>query len=588
MICCHYLIVIWVLSLILEVDLFELRCPENLQRHLRVKSFCNASSHDSYACLFDEHTDVFKESCTAQPSFVNDPSTTQDNNCRCDHIDSYAFLIQPRNKCYCIPSEEDCTCFRKKCPENSSLSSDYNCTSVLPPVNDSICKEYTYSRNTNTTDKISVETIGKEKKDRHIYNTVSYASFPCAATITVTSIVCCIVCAVVYRLKIGKCFECLKETEELSRSLSVMKASTVEKKLIQYNCSVSARSITVTWDTTKLKDQHKIDHFIIKYRESVDKPFDKLTVRKEENLSVIYDLRSNTMYEIELYWCDNTGKTHQFLNPNEKTNTAFAEVLTKQATKIDNVYLLKPKSLTLEGEKEHTDDTSNDLQVRYADMIDSYIPSENKSDEKTLIFVGAKGAGRSTLINALINHILEVSYSDDHRFALIDPTTEGPREINQLTEYKIPRIKGSRVNFKLNIIQTPDINDSNDGLNEEMNKYITALCVKNTNRYFAILVVMPSSSNQLTDGQRHVLSGICRDNIADKVFLILTFHVEGNTNNCLDIVAEAKIHYDHSFEFDNSNVFHECNSNDANVNVEIWNNRRQTFNKLFKKLEETG
>lgn len=121
-----------------------------------------------------------------------------------------------------------------------------------------------------------------------------------------------------------------------------------------------------------------------------------------------------------------------------------------------------------------------------------------------------------------------------------------------------------------------------------MKQYITELCDKNPNRYFAILVVIPSSSNQLTDGQRHVLSGICRNNIADRVFLTLTFHVEGNTKNCLDIVNEAKIYYKHLLEFDNSNVYRECNYNDADANGKIWNNRRQTLNTLFKKLEETG
>lgn len=152
-----------------------------------------------------------------------------------------------------------------------------------------------------------------------------------------------------------------------------MKASTVEKSSINYSCSVSARSMTLTWDNSKIKDQHKIDHFIIKYRESVGEPFNNLTVSKKEKTSVICDLKSNTMYEIELHWCDNEGTTHQFLNPNEKTNKAFAEVLTKQATKIDNLYLLQPKCKLPE---ENTGDRGYNLQVDYVDMskFSFYLP----------------------------------------------------------------------------------------------------------------------------------------------------------------------------------------------------------------------
>lgn len=144
-----------------------------------------------------------------------------------------------------------------------------------------------------------------------------------------------------------------------------MKAATWEKTSIQYKCSVSARSITMTWNQTKIKDHDKIEYFLIKYRESVYKKFIKLTVSKEENTLVIYDLKSNTMYEIELYWCDSQGTKHQFLNLNEKTNITFAEVLTQQATKIENVYLLKPKCIK---PAEHTGDTGSVLQVECVDM----------------------------------------------------------------------------------------------------------------------------------------------------------------------------------------------------------------------------
>jgi hypothetical protein len=38
-----------------------------------------------------------------------------DSTCRCDYKQGYAFVTVPRNKCSCRPSEEDCSCYMKKC-----------------------------------------------------------------------------------------------------------------------------------------------------------------------------------------------------------------------------------------------------------------------------------------------------------------------------------------------------------------------------------------------------------------------------------------------------------------------------------------
>lgn len=50
-------------------------------------------------------------------------STYGDRICRCDHEQGYAFLTLPKHHCYCTPSIEDCTCYRKTCPVNNTLMS---------------------------------------------------------------------------------------------------------------------------------------------------------------------------------------------------------------------------------------------------------------------------------------------------------------------------------------------------------------------------------------------------------------------------------------------------------------------------------
>lgn len=46
------------------------------------------------------------------------------------------------------------------------------------------------------------------------------------------------------------------------------------------------------------------------------------------------------------------------------------------------------------------------------------------SNEKTILVVGATGSGKSTLIDAMINHIVDVSFRDECRFKTVDLTTK--------------------------------------------------------------------------------------------------------------------------------------------------------------------
>lgn len=47
---------------------------------------------------------------------------------------------------------------------------------------------------------------------------------------------------------------------------------------------------------------------------------------------------------------------------------------------------------------------------------------DGTSKEKTILLVGATGSGKSTLIDAMINHIVDVSFGDRGRFKIIDLT----------------------------------------------------------------------------------------------------------------------------------------------------------------------
>ncbi|VDI65032.1 Hypothetical predicted protein [Mytilus galloprovincialis] len=143
---------------------FPLKCPEPAQWSTRARGHCPDPS--KYFCLKNDLINGYSENCTVfdflqpgrkhvlrggldadicssdryQPwpiTFYTNVSTNciflksacheegqvvydngnrnTDITCRCDYTRGYDFIVKPRNRCFCVPSEEDCSCYLKTC-----------------------------------------------------------------------------------------------------------------------------------------------------------------------------------------------------------------------------------------------------------------------------------------------------------------------------------------------------------------------------------------------------------------------------------------------------------------------------------------
>lgn len=74
-------------------------------------------SNASNQCIFKKSQCIENGQCLYQ-----NRTSDFDRSCRCDYSRGYAFVAKPKNVCFCIPSEEDCSCFKKFCPQNEVLT----------------------------------------------------------------------------------------------------------------------------------------------------------------------------------------------------------------------------------------------------------------------------------------------------------------------------------------------------------------------------------------------------------------------------------------------------------------------------------
>ncbi|XP_076109060.1 uncharacterized protein LOC143077058 [Mytilus galloprovincialis] len=115
---------------------YEERCkgPDGIQRGFKLvfrpnvlNSQCAINRYQPIRFLTTENSNCLyrKSVCNDEGLIVHNIGTNaSDTTCRCNYQKGYTFVNKPKNICYCIPSEEDCSCFLIKCPQ---LTSDYTC-----------------------------------------------------------------------------------------------------------------------------------------------------------------------------------------------------------------------------------------------------------------------------------------------------------------------------------------------------------------------------------------------------------------------------------------------------------------------------
>ena len=179
--------------------------------------------------------------------------------------------------------------------------------------------------------------------------------------------------------------------------------------------------------------------------------------------------------------------------------------------------------------------------------------------EKVILLFGQSGSGKTTWINSIINHILNVKFEDDFRFKLeLDsaPNTQSESPRPTITIYKMYNERGMNISFPLTIIDTPGFGDR-VGMEKgkEIEKQLNDLLKNHVGHVNAIAFVAASSTTRLTYTQRYVLDSFQRiftPDIRENVFVLSTFADRG--------IPPLKGVIDHHLEFECNNFFPFCNS----------------------------
>uniref|UniRef100_A0A7N6FAK8 AIG1-type G domain-containing protein n=1 Tax=Anabas testudineus TaxID=64144 RepID=A0A7N6FAK8_ANATE len=174
---------------------------------------------------------------------------------------------------------------------------------------------------------------------------------------------------------------------------------------------------------------------------------------------------------------------------------------------------------------------------------------ESNKPNRTIMVLGETGAGKSTLINGMINYVLGVEWKDSYRFKLVDEDqlrSQVENQTSKVTVYKINHQEGFKVDYSLTIVDTPGFGDtrgidrdrmiveqlrnlfsSNDGVSE-----IDAVCF-----------VIQSSLARLTPTQKYVFDSILSifgKDVAENIRVLVTF-ADGQHPPVLEAINESGV-----------------------------------------------
>ena len=189
---------------------------------------------------------------------------------------------------------------------------------------------------------------------------------------------------------------------------------------------------------------------------------------------------------------------------------------------------------------------------------------DERKQHKTILLMGATGSGKTGLINAMMNYILNVDWRDPFRFRLIEEQQQlasSRRHKNRVNVYEVNHYEGFRIPYSVTIIDTPEYDDAK---NLAKNQEITDLIRKffenkdGIQEVDVVGFVVDASQPRLTPTESYMFESILSifgNDVKENISFLLNF-ADNQNPPVADSLCPARVEPLLKF---NSRAFFNCN-----------------------------
>ncbi|XP_066574854.1 uncharacterized protein LOC136764581 [Amia ocellicauda] len=392
--------------------------------------------------------------------------------------------------------------------------------------------------------------------------------------------------------------------------------------------SLGPNAITITWDMPlSVGEEVSVIAYEVEYREGNSTPHENETqtwikLRTTRRECSLENLKAGSSYIIRISSdCGKEGKSLPSAVM-EITTPKDSEAKPQDVSHIEirSDHFLNFSELIQKGQP-----SLYRLSLEKEPMVNEYFQEYTfgkkveEGNNKVIIVLGATGAGKTTLINAMINYVLGVQWGDQFRYKLIHEDTNRSQAESQtsiVTSYELHNQKGFLVPYSITVIDTPGFGDtrglSHDKLITEQVKQFFSN-PEGVDHIDAVCFVVQASLARLTSIQQYVFDSILSifgKDIAENIFVLVTF-VDGKDIPVLSAIEAAQLpcHKNQKgkpthFEFNNSAMYtqnkilesdadeegsdedEECVEDDNQLEKIVWSSNFKQMKKFFKTLEK--
>ncbi|XP_071803411.1 uncharacterized protein [Asterias amurensis] len=345
----------------------------------------------------------------------------------------------------------------------------------------------------------------------------------------------------------------------------------------------SKSTISIVWSKpSQIGKGLIINNYLVKYRPasgpSESKVHEEVNTSDQSCAFTVNDLHSNTRYEF-LVSAICSGSVNGAESDSIEVLTGLSQKTERYAHQIAKKSRVLSKGCVATGEPETLQLPLNKLRLKSNAMYRSYSFGRKSgtcpSQHKVIMVVGATGAGKSTLINGMVNYILQVEWEDGFRFKIVDDQADGTSrsqahsQTQIITSYTIHRNTNHNILYTLTIIDTPGFGDTRGierdrAIIDQIRDFFSHSDTHQVDHIDGIGFVAQASLARLTHTQKYVFDSILSvfgKDISPNILLLVTF-ADGQKPPLIAAVREAGIPLnDVIFKFNNSALF-------ANTKVE--------------------